>query len=125
LPLSKVVVIGSGVLDALGLREAQDVDLVVDQELFSLLRDTGEWQSAIVHGEEALYSEVHDAEVWQSWGSEGAPNFTELMDESIEVGGVHFANPTFVMEWKKQRNRPKDERDVALLEAYLKGNGTA
>ena len=43
LPSGKYVVIGSGILEALGIRPAKDVDISVTMDLYQTLRSTGEW----------------------------------------------------------------------------------
>jgi len=119
LPADQFVVIGSGVLDALKLREAGDVDLIVTPVLFQSLKEAG-WESKTKYDEE--YLEKGDVEVWLSWGSvDRMPNFNELFNDSVTIEGVRFANPRFVINWKKQRASEKDLKDIALLEEYLRG----
>lgn len=118
LPADQFVVIGSGVMDALGLREAHDIDLVVTPEYFARLKAADGWTSSERHGEEVL--QKGDLEVWCSWGSaDGQPNFSELYDNGVVIDGIHFANPAFVRDWKVAANRPKDAADVELLNGYL------
>jgi len=125
LPVERIIVIGSGILDVLGLRQANDLDLVADEALFAELAGREGWELAVVHGEQALYNEALDVEVWKSWGSDGVPNFAQLREQGIEIEGVTFTSPEFVLEWKKQRGRPKDKADIRLLEEYLAHGGGA
>lgn len=118
LPATQCVVIGSGILDALGLRASRDIDLVVQPNLFAMLQISPDWHTGTAHGETVL--EKDDVEVWQSWGSDGVPNFEELYVGSVEVDGIHFANPQFVLAWKRKRRRGKDIEDIRLLEEYLR-----
>lgn len=117
LPLEDIIVIGSGVMDALGIRSSGDVDLVVRKELFAALQDSGEWQKDMVHDEPVLRRD--DVEVWLSWSNSGEPNFDELLANAVAIDGVWFVSPQFLLEWKKAKRRPKDIQDVALLEEYL------
>jgi hypothetical protein len=121
LPAGQFVVIGSGVMDALGLRAAHDIDLVVTPEYFATLKQAGGWMLAKKHGEEVL---THGAlEVWLSWGSHnGQPNFSELYDNGLTIDGIRFTDPTFVRDWKVEHNRPKDRADIAILNEYLDRN---
>jgi hypothetical protein len=116
-PLDQTVVIGSGVLDALGLRAAGDVDLVVSSELFETLSQMPEWKLATKHDEPIVTK--GDAEAFLSWGSDAVPNFQQLYADGITVEGVRFANPRFVIAWKQGRLSDKDKADIALLEEYL------
>lgn len=117
LPLDQVVVIGSGVLDTLNLRSAGDVDLVVTPAVFDTLKLNADWTIGEKNGEPI--ATINDAEAFLSWGNNSVPNFTELYADSVVVDGVHFANPQFVIDWKRQRGSAKDLRDIALLERYL------
>lgn len=117
LPLDQVVVIASGVLDALNLRKAGDVDLVITPELLDILSRSAEWHLATKHGEPIITKD--DVEAFLSWGSEGVPNFQQLQANGLTIDGVRFADPRFVIEWKRGRMNEKDKRDIALLEGYL------
>jgi hypothetical protein len=118
LPPEHCVVIGSGLLDALNLRESSDIDLVVSEELFERLRQADGWQAEVKYGETVLTK--GDAEVWLSWGSRGTPNFKQLYEQGVSIDGVRFVDPVFLLNWKKDRASDKDLRDVKLLEEYLK-----
>ena len=118
LPPEHCVVIGSGLLDALNLRESSDIDLVVSEELFERLRQADGWQAEVKYGETVLTK--GDAEVWLSWGSRGTPNFKQLYEQGVSLDGVRFVDPVFLLNWKKARASDKDLRDVKLLEEYLK-----
>lgn len=116
LPPSECVVIGSGILDALDLRASRDIDIVASADLFDRLRTSAEWHTTVVHGE--LKLQKGDAEVWQSWGSAGVPNFDILSASGMTIGGVQFASPGFVITQKRERGQPKDTQDITLLERY-------
>lgn len=120
LPADQCVVIGSGVLDALNLRRSTDIDLVVDEALFEQLRRSGEWSIENRTGGTVLLKD--DVEAWLSWGSHGVPNFRDLYETSLEVDGIHFASPQFVIEQKRLRGQQKDFSDIQLLEGYLRND---
>lgn len=120
LPVDQLVVIGSGVLDALELREAGDIDLVISPALFEMLQSDSSWQVGEKHGEPIITK--GDAEAFLSWGNDGVPNFTPLYQGGITVGGVRFAHPNFVIAWKQGRGMAKDLRDIELLQNYIKAH---
>ena len=49
LPLGQLIVIGSGLLDQLGIRAASDIDLVVSNELFNALKNDNAWKIGRAH----------------------------------------------------------------------------
>lgn len=121
LPVNQFIVIGSGVMGALGLRESGDIDLVVNSELFNYLESQG-WRKEIRHNEEKVLLK-DDVEAWLTWGNAKEPVFFEqLCIQSIIIDGIRFCSPEYVMQWKKAKARPKDIEDVKLLERYIRAH---
>jgi len=115
LPLDELVVIGGGLLDALGYRQANDIDLAVSDSLYAALREGNVYQVTQKHNQEML--EARDIEVWRDWGPD-AP-FATLKQDAITIDGVSFANPAIIIEWKQRRDSPKDRQDVKNLQEYF------
>ena len=115
LPEDHYVVIGSGLLDAWGLREASDVDLVVSDELYDQLSKDERFSAGEKHGDRFL--EWADYEVFDNWGAEGS--FDQLYADSVVIDNVRFVSPSYLIAWKEQRNQEKDRRDIALLKERL------
>lgn len=116
LPTDQIIVIGSGLLDAYGLRRAGDIDLVVTSELFTKLSSTGQYKQEEKNGEAYLVKD--NLEVWLDWG--GGHDFTKLQNEGVVIEGITFVNPLFLIERKRERGTDKDKQDIALLEGYLR-----
>jgi hypothetical protein len=113
LPLDQIVVIGSGLLDALELRTADDIDLVVTEKLFSQLSVEEDYTQHEREGEPYLTKD--DVEIWMSWGNERQPNFQQLKDNGVVIDDVIFVNKDFLIAQKKQSGRDKDISDISLL----------
>lgn len=119
LPADQFIVAGSGVLDVFGLRESRDIDLIVSSELFTELRDRG-WKRFTEHDEQVL--KYGDAEAWLSLPVNGTlKTYEELLPEGVQIEEATFVSPRFLLEWKQYEKRPKDIKDIALLEEYLRG----
>ena len=116
LPPSEYVVIGSGVLNAVGLRESRDIDLVVSEQAFAELRQRPGWKLTQKHGEPCL--EKDDFEVWLDWGPD-MPDFKTMFREALVVRGLHFASFETVMRFKRLHPTDKNLRDIVLIEQYL------
>lgn len=110
-PLDELVVIGSGILDALNLREADDIDLVVSGALFETLLKTGNYQHGEKSDERFLIKD--DVEIWESWGVTNT--FDSLKADAEIIDGIMFVNRRFLIDWKLHKGRAKDLRDVELL----------
>ena len=117
LPLDQFVVIGSGLLDAVGIRAADDIDLVLRADLFARLVKQPEWEVGVKNTE--LVITKGDVEAFLSWSSDSHPNFSELYEDGVEIDGIRFANPAVITAWKRQHPSEKNTRDIALLEEYL------
>lgn len=116
-PLDQCVVIGSGLLDVLDLRQASDIDLAVSKELFRRLRARDDFRLSVRHGEEVL--EKDDVEIWRTWGNGDELTFEALYAGGVSIDGVKFVHPDVLIRFKTRRNSEKDRRDVVLLNAYL------
>lgn len=115
LPLDQVVVIGSGLLDVLGMRRARDVDLVVSRAVFDKLRQTAGYQ--LNYKADQPYLTFEDYEIWTDWGSEYS--FEVLQASATTIDGVMFVNKDILIEKKLSRSLPRDIKDVEMLEAKL------
>lgn len=117
-PFDQFVVIGSGLLDAYGLRSADDIDLVVSDGLYELLKQKGVYKELLKHDES--YLEGDKLEIWLTWGKN--TDFNSLYLDSVVIDGIHFVNPRFLIEKKYEMGRTKDIEDIRLLEQYLNGH---
>ena len=121
LPSDQYVVIGSGLLDAWGLRKSSDVDLVVSDELFDQLALDPRFRVGEKH--EDRFLEWEDYEIFDNWSVRDADelkgSFEDLYQDSIVIDGIRFVSPRYLIAWKTHRNWDKDIRDIALLNERL------
>ena len=114
-PVGEYVVIGSGLLDAWGLRQSHDIDFVVSASLFEELRASGKYSVEKKYDGEVLVFE--DIEIWRHWKSD--ITFDTLNQSAVEVDGVRFAHPDIIIKRKTERGSEKDLNDIRLLKEYL------
>lgn len=117
LPLDELVVIGSGLLDALELRTSRDIDLVVSGELFAQLMATGRYRHLRKHDEAVL--ERGDVEIWRTWGELPDESYDALRRNGIDIDDVRFCSPEVIIRHKQLRATEKDLRDITLLQTYM------
>lgn len=126
LPLDEVIVVGSGVLDVLGLREANDIDLLASVAAFERIKLEPSLSSKFEPGEEnaseANFLEGGEIEIWLDWREVDGQlwDYDYLNQSAFCVDGVKFAAPEKVLQWKRAMGRSKDRRDIKLLEEYLR-----
>ncbi len=119
------IVIGSGILQALSIRESGDIDVVVTQEVFSRLRKSKEFDTKHVHNRELLTDGVFEIGInWEVLGK--IWTYEELREVSLVIEGVRYITLEFLLtakkSWLKNEGRSKDFTDVRLIEDYLDKN---
>jgi hypothetical protein len=123
LPLDQVIVIGSGVLAAHGIRSARDVDLIVPESLFAELEQNISWKRG-TQGSASYALEKGDAEVWTDWSTDGTghPAYNELLPDTELIHGVRFITLEYLEKRKTERGTPKDVEDIRKIHEYRKNN---
>ena len=121
LPKNSYIVFGSCPLAALGIREANDIDLLVSPEIYATLSGAG-WQKENKGPHHTPF--VHDVfEAHDNWNfSSYNPTLKDLLTNALEVDDVSFASIEDVRKWKVASGRPKDLVDIGLIDQYIGSN---
>lgn len=121
LPPREYLVLGSGILGALGIREIGDIDLLVTSQVFDKLRDAGWTYDEIeIEGKIREHLSKGDVEVYRDFwygGNHSAPG--ELIASPQVIDGIPFLPIHKLAEIKRVLARPKDLRDLELIDSYL------
>lgn len=67
---------------------------------------------------ELLLAKISDNYGLKPWGP-GEWNVDQIITEAEEIAGLPFVRLETVLAWKKRNGRPKDLKDIELIEAYL------
>ena len=122
LPLGEYVVVGSGILEALAIRAAGDIDLAVTSTLHERLRASGEWEEEVRYGKVFLKREGIDVIPSLEW--EAYPTTAEeAIRTATVIDGVPFMNLDELVRFKTALGRDKDLADIALIAAYRASQG--
>ena len=125
LPLDQIIVIGSGILDQLGIRPASDIDLAASSDLMKKLsEESSDWSKKFGYNQRFYFvKDDGSAEVWDGWDFDGqAVSYDNLLDYAVEYDGVRFVDLEFLRKWKSWRGREKDVRDVELIDEWRANN---
>lgn len=116
------IVVGSGLLVALDIRQADDIDLIVTPDVFAELEASGEWtRKDFDDGTYYLLNGIY--ELGMDWDSvDIQPNLDDLKADQIVIEGVPFVSAQRLMSWKRKKGTKKHLKDVKLIEAYLASN---
>jgi hypothetical protein len=117
------VVIGSGILNELGIRKSQDIDLIVDQKAFDRLKKRSQFAKKTLNGNALLVGKnleimTHDYIFNKNY------SFTDFLRESAVFDNVRYIKLEFLLKIKESwvvdgTARPKDIKDIKLIKSYL------
>lgn len=113
--LNRAVVIGSGLLDQIGVREAADIDLVVTKDLFDELAVSERFEKAFEFGSYVLKDNATGLEVWTDWSGVG---YEGLLADTVVLDEVQYVSIDYLKKWKREKGRPKDIKDIELINDY-------
>lgn len=114
LPPDELVICGGGILDALGLRKANDLDAIASPRLFEELQASGRYGCGRVDKDD--YCRTDEIEIWRTYF--GA-TYDEVVQTAVVIDGLRYASIDQTIKWKRQLGREKDLADIKLLEEYL------
>jgi len=113
LPANSYVVIGGGVMEALGLRETNDVDLVVTKRTYDHFRAKG-WREYVQDDGKRLLSH-HGYQIMLTFVGK---NMSELRENAFTISGVRFMSLDDLITCKQTIGRKKDLEDIKLIRRY-------
>jgi len=111
LPKNQFAIFGSGPLSIRNLREANDIDLIVKEQLWDELsrKYSVMGKRLIKIGETEIYKD------WKPWFDD--INF--LIDSADIISGYRFVKLEYLLKWKKEMNREKDKIDIKIIQDFL------
>lgn len=118
LPNDQYVVIGSGTMDVLGIREAQDIDISATEELFDKLKQSGEWEEFEKYGRPFLKKDVFDINKHLGW-EKYSITIEEANKSALFIEDIPFMNLDELIKFKTTMGREKDFKDIELIKEYL------
>lgn len=123
LPLGQYVVVGSGIMQALGIKEARDIDIVVIPELFEKCKQEGWEQISWTYPEKLgqIYLRKGFVELYLDVNCGSCnPTTEELIENAEIINGVPFIGLDQLISFKKAYGKEKDFADIKLIEEYQK-----
>ncbi len=121
LPKDKYAIFGSGPLAVRNIREAHDLDIILDKDLFDTYKNISGWDFKKLLKKDGRYVEVIEkggVEFYKEWGP-GDWDTHALINEAEYIDGLPFVKLETVKEWKQVAGREKDAKDIQLIEKYL------
>lgn len=121
------IVIGSGILNVLDIRESNDIDVVVSEDKYNEFLNHDRFQQDGTHESKVLKDkdDVFEIGTMWKWHATGKIlKLEDLFDHSVIIDGVRYNTVEFLLEAKKQwikdgDQNPKTFKDIELMEKYL------
>ncbi len=107
------IVIGGAVLEFLGIRETNTVDLVVTQKIYNRLSKK-DWKEYIQDDGKKILSN-NGYKIMLHWMGR---NIKDLQKSATIVNGIPLMGLTDLVECKTQLGRKKDLQDIARIKEY-------
>ncbi len=114
LPTEHYVLFGSAPLAIRNLRENNDLDILVSDEL---------WQKLLIKFSTHFHNnppslKIGNLEIFNTWIDFGVEK-TILIKDAEFIDDLPFVKLKYFLLWKKKMNREKDKLDIKLSETYL------
>ena len=117
LPTGEYAIFGSGPMAIRNIRESNDIDIIVKTEL---------WESLVKKYPASLHNnptclKIGNLEIYKDWLILSG-RINEMIDSTEIIEDFPFVPLKYVVEWKTQFGREKDNKDIKLIQKYYKEN---
>lgn len=126
LPLWHYVIVGSWSMIAHNIKESEDIDIVVSEELFNVYKQKDNWQKMPRTYPDKIweiYLRQYNVELYLdvSCGNYN-PTLSELISRAEIIENISFASLQDILKLKKEYSRTKTKHleDIKKIEEYLK-----
>ena len=119
LNVGEYALFGSVPLAACGIRESQDIDMLVTHEVYQRLKVQGWEVEVFPNGRKMLKKDCFEAGEDWNYGTYN-PDPARLIKEADIIGGIPVVRLEEALAWKKAFGREKDLKDVKLIEKFMK-----
>lgn len=122
-PKDQYVVVGSGILDVLGIRKSKDIDIAITENLHNKLRESGEWEERKRYEliKVFLKKDVYEIIPQLNWEDYNTTT-EEVISSATIIEGIPFMNLNELIKFKTALGREKDFKDIELIKEYQKNN---
>lgn len=118
IPTGTFAIFGSGPMAIRGLKEPNDIDIIVTKETYQLFKNNSGWVENTFHDGKKHYLEKGGIELWDDWGP-GDWDILQLIKTAEMINGLPYVTMDNVLKWKEKNNRPKDVADIVIIKKYL------
>lgn len=117
LPKDQYAITSSGVLAAHGIREANDLDVLVTDDLWTKIS-----QQYSINKELLFKIEIGNIEILgpgSAFRDQGIASINEIINSAEIINGYPFVKLNLIKQFKAKLGRDKDLKDIALIDQFL------
>ena len=119
LPLNQCLIVGSGTMALLGIKKNNDLDVWVTDAVYNMMKN--DRNLIPVEKEGRIFYETKDGNFEASNEMPCTKGPVQMyLKRAMVFYGLHFQALDDVIAWKKCMNRPKDRKDLELINKYKK-----
>jgi len=119
LPKDKYCVYGGFVLELLGIRESDDIDIIVKDNLWEKLKQ--KYPENQYKDKKGNRINIDNIEIWEHLRPY-KENPEEIIDRANKIQGIKTMSLDDLVEFKKAYGREKDLKDIELINRYKNKN---
>jgi hypothetical protein len=113
-PKDQFAVFGSSPMAVRNIRDVDDLDLIVKPELWDeLCKKYKNENNKVIH-----IGRIDVFRHWEPWFDDIIP----LIDTADIIDGIRYVKLDYLLKWKKAMNREKDQKDIEMINEFLKKN---
>jgi len=113
LPAGKFAIFGSGPMAIRKIRESDDLDIIVKQDLWDIL--ISKYPNNLHKNPTCL--KIGNMEIYKDW-LKLSDKVDEMIDSAETIANFPFVQLKYVVKWKQQFGRKKDIKDIELIRQY-------
>jgi hypothetical protein len=124
-PKNEMLIVGTGVMALLELKENKDIDIWCSQKVFEIVaKDRNYIEKKSKTDGFPMYERKDGKIEFMNTLPPLREQFQAYVKRAVVVDGIYFQHPKDVLKWKQLINRPKDRQDIITLKNYLRTNVT-
>jgi len=127
LPPDQFIVVSSGALSIRGIRDSEDIDVIVTESLWNkMIKEYPVGVNSFGIQNLELENDIEILNPTQSiFGNSKIVPMNDIFEKADIFDGIKFINLDHLKMIKKELGREKDLRDISLIDDYLKTNAVA
>lgn len=120
-PKDKMLIIGSGIMALLGIKENDDIDIWTTPEILKKMNEDHSLIKTIKHGDVIYETKDGAIEIGGDLPCMKEP-LANYLRRAVVISGFRFLSLKDLLAWKTCMGRPKDKIAIKQIQKYLRSS---